>query len=121
MKRWWWGVKYAFQGIRASYGAEPHLRFHFLAAMVVVTVAAYFQFSRMEWITLLITISFVLSMELLNTAVERAVDVASPDIHPLAKLAKDAAAGAVLVASIFAVIIGVLLFYPYIVEMMKSR
>jgi undecaprenol kinase len=114
MGRWWSRVGYAFNGIISTIKSEPNMRFHIAAAAVIMTLAAFFGFQRWEWVVLLLTISLVISLELLNTAVENAVNLATQSIHPLAKLAKDAAAGAVLASVIFAVMIGIILFYPYI-------
>jgi undecaprenol kinase len=114
MKRWWRGVGYALQGIASAFQSEPNLRFHGIAAMVVLTLAAFFGFKRWEWLILLLTIALVIVLELINTAIEKAVDLSTSEIHPLAKKAKDIAAGAVLVAALFAIIVGIMLFYPYI-------
>ncbi len=70
--------------------------------------------SRMEWLILLLTFSAVIVAEAINTAIERAVDLACLDTHPLARDAKDIAAGAVLIASLFALIIGAVIFLPYL-------
>lgn len=70
----------------------------------------FFGISKMEWLFVLTAIFLVLVTELMNTAVEAAVDLAEPDIHPLAKAAKDTAAGAVLLAAVFAVIVGCIVF-----------
>lgn len=70
----------------------------------------FFHISRTDWMFVLTAVFMVLVTELMNTAVEAAVDLAQPDIHPLAKAAKDTAAGAVLLAAVFAVIIGCIVF-----------
>ena len=71
--------------------------------------------SMVEWCILLLTISLVLVLEMVNTAIERAVDLVTKDYYELAKIAKDVAAGAVLVASMFSVVLGVLIFLPKII------
>jgi undecaprenol kinase len=116
MKRWWRGVGYALNGILYAIRSEPNLRFHFLAAVVVLTLAAFFGFRRWEWSVLLLTCALVISLELVNTAIERAVDLTTERVHPLAKLAKDIAAGAVLTSSLFSLAVGWILFYPYIIK-----
>ena len=90
------------------------MRFHLAAAVVAFAAGSIVGLSRWEWIVLLLTIGAVITLELVNTAIERAVDLVTSDFHPLAKAAKDIAAAAVLVAAGLAVIIGVLLFWPYL-------
>jgi undecaprenol kinase len=120
MKRWGRGVGFAFEGIISAIKTEPNLRFHIVAAVVILTLAAFFGFQRWEWIVLLLTISLVVVLELVNTAVEKTVDLVTDSIHPLAKLAKDISAGAVLISVIFAIVVGILLFYPYIYDWIST-
>ena len=86
------------------------MRIHLVAAALVVVAGCIFKVGRGEWIALVLSCALVLSMEIVNTALEAVVDLASPDIHPLARKAKDCAAAAVLVSAIGAVIVGVLVF-----------
>lgn len=101
---------YAGQGIAAAVKTQRNLRFHMAAAVYVTAFSFFYELTRAEYVMLMLTFSSVISAELINTAVEAAVDLCSPEQHRLAKLAKDAAAGAVLVTAFFAVIVGVLLF-----------
>lgn len=101
---------YAGQGIAAAVKTQRNLRFHMAAAVYVTAFSFFYELKRAEYVLLMLTFSSVISAELINTAVEAAVDLCSPEQHRLAKLAKDAAAGAVLVTAFFAVIVGVLLF-----------
>jgi diacylglycerol kinase len=75
-------------------------------------LGAWLRISRVEWAVIVFTIALVLILEGLNTAVEAAIDLASPDIHPLAKAGKDLAAGMVLIASIASVAVGLLILGP---------
>lgn len=102
---------YAMEGIVAAL-KEQNLRFHVLAALVVFTASWWTQLSIIEWCIVILVVFGMFALELVNSAIERVVDLASPDIHPLAKAAKDIAAGAVLVFSVASVIIGVLIFLP---------
>ena len=86
------------------------MRIHFGAAVAVLVAALAFDVSRVELISLLLAIAFVLIAEMINTAIEAAVDVASTSFDPMAKLAKDIGAGAVLIASINAIAVGYLVF-----------
>ncbi len=105
---------YAIEGIKEAFKKEPNLRTHFLIAFLVILVALLLGFSIIEWAVLIITIFFVLTLELLNTAVESIVDLISPEIKSEAKVAKDVSAAVVLFASVLSVIIGAILFLPKI-------
>jgi diacylglycerol kinase (ATP) len=107
---------YAFEGIIHTLRTQRNLRLHFIIAVGVMVAAVAFDVTRIELIALLLSISFVLVAEMLNSAIEAAVDVASTSFDPLAKLAKDVAAGAVLIASINAVAIGYLVFSGNVAE-----
>ena len=101
---------YAFEGIIHVLRTQRNMRIHFLAAALVLIAALAFGVAKIELIALLLAIAFVLIAEMINTAVEAAVDVASTSFDPIAKLAKDIAAGAVLIASVTAVAVGYLVF-----------
>ena len=100
----------AFEGIIHVLRTQRNMRLHFLVAAGVLVAALSFDVGRMELIALLLAIAFVLIAEMVNTAIEAAVDVASTSFDPMAKLAKDIAAGAVLIAAINAVAVGYLVF-----------
>ena len=102
---------YAVTGIVTA-SKEQNLRFHLCSAMIVIIAGIFTRLSITEWMILTIVMALVISAELINTAIERVVDLASPEIHPLAKDAKDIAAGAVLVFAVASVIIGLLIFLP---------
>ena len=91
---------------------EQNLRFHLLSAIIVIIAGILTGLSLTEWMVLTIIMALVIGAELINTAIERVVDLSSPEIHPLAKDAKDIAAGAVLVFAVASVIIGLLVFLP---------
>ena len=101
---------FAFEGIIHVVRYERNLRFHFLIAVAVIIAAVGFDVTRMELIALLLAIAFVLIAEMLNSALEAVVDLVTPSVEPLAKIAKDVAAGAVLIATVTAVAIGYLVF-----------
>jgi diacylglycerol kinase (ATP) len=100
----------AFEGIIHVLRTQRNMRIHFVLAIGVIVAALAFDVSRLELIALLLAIVFVLIAEMINTAVEAAVDVASTSFDPMAKLAKDIAAGAVLIAAINAIAVGYLVF-----------
>jgi diacylglycerol kinase (ATP) len=101
---------YAFEGIIHVLRTQRNLRIHFLAAAAVLIAALYLDVSKIELIALLLAIAFVLIAEMINSAIEGAIDVSTTSFDPNAKLAKDVAAGAVLIATINAVAIGYLVF-----------
>ena len=105
---------YALRGIGHGVKYERHMRFHLLAAVVVVCAGFGLSINRMEWCIVLLCIGSVVAAELVNTAIERLTDLASPTLHPLAGQAKDVAAGAVLILSITAAIVGGIIFCPYL-------
>jgi len=104
------GFRYAIEGILSAIKSEVHLRFHIVIANLIAVFAYFYGISNVEWAILTICIFVVISAELFNTALEKAVDTATSEIKPTAKLAKDAAAGAVLMLCIGAVLVGVHLF-----------
>lgn len=105
---------YAFEGIIHTIQKERNMQIHCCAAALVGAFGLWLGLSREEWFVCLILFGLVMSLECVNTAVEAVVDLATTQRHPLAKKAKDAAAGAVLIAAIFAAIIGLWIFLPKI-------
>jgi diacylglycerol kinase (ATP) len=101
---------YAFEGIIHVLRTQRNMRIHFLVAAIVLIVAFAAGVSKLELISLLLAIAFVLIAEMINTAIEGAIDVATTSFDPMAKLAKDIAAGAVLIATVNAVAIGYIIF-----------
>lgn len=104
--------RFAWQGIVHAMQRERNFRLHALAAVVVILAASVTKLSSTEWILIILCISGVISLELINSALERVVDLASPTIHELAKQAKDLSAAAVLVFALASAIIGILIFLP---------
>ena len=101
---------FAFEGIIHVLRTQRNMRIHFLAAVIVLVTAVAIGVSKLELIALLLAIAFVFIAEMINSALEQAIDVATTSFDPLAKLAKDIAAGAVLIATVNAVAIGYLVF-----------
>lgn len=105
---------YAFSGIAYAGKSQFNFRFHLCALTIVGIAGWYFQLNTAEWLWIIAASGMVLLSELFNTAVEVLVDLVSPNIHPKAKIIKDVAAGAVLIAAITAILIGLIIFYPKI-------
>lgn len=108
--------KYAFCGIFQAYKGEQNLKIHTFIAILVIIFGFVFQIHYFEWLICLVLIGLVLMAEFINTAIEYVVDLASPNIHPLAKAAKDTASAGVLMMAIISAIIGLLVFVPEIIE-----
>lgn len=103
---------YAFQGWWHVIRTQPNAWIHAIISLFVLGLALWLQLTRIEWAVLLLTTMIVWIAEFFNTALEAVVDMVTPDIHPLAKTAKDVAAAAVLVGAIGAAIIGLLIMGP---------
>jgi diacylglycerol kinase len=103
---------FAFAGLAYLFRTQRNARIHLVLGTGACGVAFWLRISRVEWAVLVFTIALVLILEGLNTAVEAAIDLASPKVHPLAKAAKDLAAGMVLIAAIASVAVGLLILGP---------
>ena len=106
--------RYAWQGIRQCVGREQNLSFHLIVTVLVIGAGFVFGITPGEWTAICLCIGLVVSAELFNTAIERLVDLVSPQRHPLAGQVKDIAAGAVLVCALAAIAVGLIIFVPYL-------
>ena len=106
--------RYAFAGIAVVLRSQHNAWIHALATVAVVVAGFWLKVAAADWCWLVLAIAAVWVAECMNTAIEFLADLVSPEIHPLIKKAKDAAAGAVLIAAIAAAIVGVLVFWPYV-------
>lgn len=103
--------RHAVEGVVHTFRTQRHMRFHFFTVILVLATGLLYRLPRTEMLVLLFTVSLVLITEMFNTAVEAVVDMITQSYHPAAKFAKDIAAGAVLIASINAVVVGLILFF----------
>ncbi len=110
---------YAFEGIFAGIRGERNMKIHCFAAVCVVVAGVLFHISVTEWCICLVLFGLILSLELVNPAIEAVVDLVTEDKKPLAKLAKDTAAGAVLIAAVMAAMAGLLIFVPKLISFLK--
>lgn len=110
----WKSFYHAWEGIKECLVTERNMTIHFCFMIAVIIMGFVLDISKSEWITCLILFVLVMSLELVNTAIETVVDICSPTINKKAKLAKDCAAGAVLLAAIGSAIIGLWIFVPKI-------
>ncbi len=108
----WASFRVAFSGAVHILRTERNAQIEGIIALVALLLGLWLGISQIEWLVIITLIGLVLGLEMVNTAIEAAVDLAHPDHHPLAKKAKDSAAGAVLVAAIASAVIGVGIFLP---------
>lgn len=106
--------KHAFEGIVTCIKKERNIKIHLTMMILVIICGCIFQLTMLEWMICILLFCLVISLEILNTAIEAIVDLCSPDYHPLAKIAKDCGAGAVLISAIGAAIIGLMIFIPHL-------
>ena len=109
--------KYAFSGLKYGFINTKNLHIDLIFIVALIVCGFIFKLSFVEWAIILGCIALVSSLELMNTAIEEVVNLASPDIHPLAKVSKDVAAGAVLLSAIMSAIIGIIIFLPKFIDM----
>lgn len=111
---------YAFEGIFAGIKKERNMKIHCCAMICVVAAGIFFRITVLEWCMCLVLFGMILALELVNTALEAVVDLVTEERKPLAKLAKDTAAGAVLTAAIMAAATGILIFAPRLVHIVQA-
>ena len=110
---------FAFKGLGYAAKTQPNFRFHLVAGTIVVALGYFFQLSTVEWLWLMACIAVVLITELLNTSLETLTDLVSPTYNEKAGHVKDVAAGAVVVAALFALITGIVIFLPKIILLVR--
>ncbi len=114
MKRLISSFRFACNGIRYVIHTQKNFRIQLFFLTAAISMGLLFHISELEWIALIMTSSLVLILETVNTSIERLVDYITQEYHPEAEKVKDTAAGAVLIASIMSVVIGLIIFIPYI-------
>ncbi len=110
---------YACNGLKNAITKERNLQIHIGISILVIFLGFYLQLKVIDWMIIVMMIGGMLVFELINTAIERLVDLVTMEYHPLAKIVKDVSAAAVFVFAITAVVVGVLVFYPYLVNTMQ--
>lgn len=113
--------KYAFIGIYEGLKSQWNFKFHLLAACLVIALGFYFEVSKMEWCVSLICCALVISLELINTAIELLCDFVEPNKNEKIRIIKDISAAGVLVSAIVALVIGVIIFLPYIKALLNNK
>lgn len=110
---------YAISGIIQCIQKERNIKIHLVFMFLVIICGFLFQLSITEWLVCILLFGLVISLELVNTAIEAVVDLCTQEYHPLAKIAKDTAAGAVLISAIASVVIGLIIFAPKILSLVS--
>lgn len=106
-------MNHALDGLKWAFSHEKNFKIEFFIGLIVLLFVFIFEVKIWETVVLLFMIMWVLIVELINTVVERVVDILKPRIHPYARLIKDLMAGVVLISAIVSIVVGVLIFYPY--------
>ena len=107
--------KYAFNGLIDTYKTEQSVWIYIPVSLLVILMGFYFKINTIEWLVIVLVLGVILSLELINTALESVVDLVTDKYHPLAKKAKDTVSAAVLVFAVASVIIGLIIFIPKII------
>lgn len=113
---WWMSFLYAARGIRAIFLRERNFRFHTIMAMVVIAFGCVFRIKMYEWVVIILVIGMVFGFEIVNTAVEMLCDVVKKERHGSVRRVKDMMAGAVFVMSVTSVLVGMIVFGPYVLD-----
>ena len=105
---------YAFAGLWYALRTQRNMRVHVLIALIAIVLGIILRISAVEFALVFVAIAGVFIAEMFNTVIELCVDLASPDYHPLAKIAKDVSAGAVLLSAMLSIVIGLFIFVPHL-------
>lgn len=112
--------KYATDGVTQAFKQEPNFRAHIIISILVLVASFALQISLAEWAVVILTITVVISLELINTAIEELIDMITTDFHPKAKVAKDVSAAAVLLSAISASAVGAIIFLPKLIPLLQT-
>lgn len=116
ISRFFKSIKYSLDGLVYAYRYEQSLWLHGIVSILAVILGIIFKIKLSEWAIIFIALGSILALELINTAIEAAVDLTTTEIHPLAKIAKDCGSAASFIMSIVAIVIALFVFGPYLTE-----
>ena len=119
LKRFFKSFGYGFKGFVSAIKTEQNLLIELVIAIIIIISGILLKLTTVEWAIIVLTIGLVIFAELINTSIEYTVDMAMPEMHPLAKISKDVSAAAVLFASFISIVIGLLIFLPKIIDLFK--
>lgn len=112
-------VKYSLDGLVYAYRYEQSLWLHGIVTVLAITLGIIFKIKLSEWAIIFIALGSILALELINTAIEAAVDLTTSEIHPLAKIAKDCGSASSFIMSIVSIVISLFVFGPYLMDLFK--
>jgi undecaprenol kinase/diacylglycerol kinase (ATP) len=110
---------FAWQGLRSCFLTQQNFRIHLMALLMVIILGSVLKINKTEWLIITVCSMLVLSMELLNTAIEKICNLITKDIHPVIKVIKDIAAAAVLIVAFGSFICGIIIFLPKILDLLQ--
>lgn len=116
--RFYKSFTYSIDGLKYAYRYEQSMLIHVIATVAVIAANIFFGVKASDWLITMLAIGMVLSAELINTAIEAAVDLVTLEINPLAKIAKDCGSAATFVLAMMAAVIGCIIYIPYIIELL---
>ena len=117
ISRFFKSFTYAFNGIKTAIKTEQNFVVDLVFGVIAIVLGFLLKIDKIEFIIIILTIGIAIMAELVNTAIEYTVDMAMPEIHPLAKAAKDLSSGAVLIMDFVILIIGIIIYLPKIIEL----
>lgn len=117
--RFFKSIKYSLSGLYYAYRYEQSLWLHGLSTILAIIMGLIFKIKLSEWAIIFIALGAILALELINTAIEAAVDLTTTNIHPLAKIAKDCGSAASFVMAIVSIVISMFVFGPYLLEILE--
>lgn len=120
MKKFIWSLKFAWTGILQFFSKERNGQIQTVLGITAIVLGFILSITPVQWLLVLFCIGLVLSLEMINTAIEKFCDLVTTDFHPAIKIIKDVAAGAVLVASLFSLVIGLVIFIPAFVHFVNG-
>ena len=120
MKKFFISVTFAVEGVKQFFSCDRNGKIQIVIGITAITLGFTVSLSSFQWLLILFCIGLVISLEMINSAIERYCDLVTTDFHPGIKIIKDVAAGAVLVASVMSLIIGLIIFIPALVEFLNG-
>src|SRR5688572_27541312 len=120
MKNFFKSVTFAAEGIKQFFSGDRNGKIQIVIGMIAITLGFTLSLSSLQWLLVLFCIGLVISLEMINSAIERYCDLVTTDFHPGIKIIKDVAAGAVLIASVMSLVIGLIIFIPALVKFLNQ-
>ena len=120
MKKFFKSVTFAAKGVQQFFSCDRNGKIQIVSGLTAIILGFTVSLSSFQWLLVLFCIGLVISLEMINSAIERYCDLVTTDFHPGIRIIKDVAAGAVLIASIMSLIIGLIIFIPALVEFLNA-